>query len=635
VIAIGTSWRSFLNVSAGVLLTLCVLVYLRPYYGIRHDGILYLGQALLRLRPELFGDDLFFAFGSQADYTIFPHLLARMLAHVPADELFLVLTFVGRIAFLVASFALVRKLLIGRQQFLAMLALLVLPSGYGGYLVFSYAEPFLTARSFAEPLLLLAVAAILDSRWLLAVAAWVIATALHPLQAISGALVVWVYCVLKDRRWLHVAWLLCPLVLLGFAGTAPFDLLLRRFDSEWLEWIHTPNRHVFLHRWRLVDWCYLATDVFLVWQVRHCSGGRFTTISSALLWATALALSTSIIFSDLLNLVLPTGLQFWRVQWLLHWFAVATLPLQLTELFEAGPIERPRLAILVAIAVLGSPLGPTTQPFAILGLIPLFLLWPKVSGETDYWARRAVLIATSLALFVSVANYALIVLTRYEQYYSNREMLRPEYLLLAHPLIASTLLLLGIRNWDHLRDSVRLGGVALLSCFLIYSLHGWDRRITITRLIEKDLSESRPFGVSLGSRGDVLWSDNSWTEPLLASWLTLGRPSYFGDQQLSGLLFSRDTAREADRRQKVIGIFRLHEEFCGILNDVSGKPDACAPDEVSLREACKASNGKLSYVVTPRRLDGYVFGQWRIPVLRSGDIEVTYYLYRCVDFWSS
>ena len=74
------------------LLALFLLYYLRPYYGIRHDGALYLGQALLRLDPGNLSSDLFFKYGSQADFTVFPYFVASLLRHFDAASVFLVMT---------------------------------------------------------------------------------------------------------------------------------------------------------------------------------------------------------------------------------------------------------------------------------------------------------------------------------------------------------------------------------------------------------------------------------------------------------------------------------------------------------------------------------------------------------------
>ena len=149
---------------AAFLLVLFWLLYLHPYHGIRHDSFLYLGQALLVREPQQFSQDLFFAYGSQSQYTFFPEVIAWLLQYFRPSEIFLTLTLVGIFSFAAASFLLLRQLFVSGQNFYALLAILILPAGYGGHLIFSYSEPFFSGRSIAEPLVLAALAAWLAHR---------------------------------------------------------------------------------------------------------------------------------------------------------------------------------------------------------------------------------------------------------------------------------------------------------------------------------------------------------------------------------------------------------------------------------------------------------------------------------------
>ena len=47
----------------------------RPYRGVRHDALLYLGQALRRLMPDRFANDLFLQVASQEKYSFFSPLM--------------------------------------------------------------------------------------------------------------------------------------------------------------------------------------------------------------------------------------------------------------------------------------------------------------------------------------------------------------------------------------------------------------------------------------------------------------------------------------------------------------------------------------------------------------------------------
>jgi hypothetical protein len=66
------------------------------------------------------------------------------------------------------------------------------------------------------------------------------------------------------------------------------------------------------------------------------SAGR---LARALLLATLLAFAGPFVFADLLNLSLLTGVQLWRVQWLGHWVAIASLPYLLQFEFKSGGLR--------------------------------------------------------------------------------------------------------------------------------------------------------------------------------------------------------------------------------------------------------------------------------------------------------
>ena len=46
-----------------------LFAWVHPYNGIRHDGMLYVAQALKHVDPVIFNGDLFFKFGSQDSFS--------------------------------------------------------------------------------------------------------------------------------------------------------------------------------------------------------------------------------------------------------------------------------------------------------------------------------------------------------------------------------------------------------------------------------------------------------------------------------------------------------------------------------------------------------------------------------------
>lgn len=614
---------------AAALLTLCLLLYLKPYYGIRHDSVLYLGQALLHSKPEQFSQDLFFAYGSQANFTIFPTLASTLLQHFTAGDVFLAISLVGRLCFLAASAFLVMRLMPHGYGFWALLALLVMPSGYGGYNVYSYGEAFATSRIFAEPLVLLSLGAVLRGQWAPGAVAWLLAVALHPLMALTSVLPTWLILLGRDRRWLHLIWLPAGVLALGLAGVElPFDALAR-YDGQWLKWILVANLPVFVFQWRLADWCYLLTDAFLVYLVASGASGDLRRLARVLLVAVPLAIALSVALSDLLHFVLPTGLQFWRAHWLLRWLAMASLPWLLWQQWAAGPRDRPRLLLLVAIAAIAARQLP--NPSAVLILIPLFLAWPRIRDRIRPQLGRLLGIAVVVGLAIIYVKLTVVAGLDVHRGVS-RELLRPEYMLLSQAPVMGGLVVLGLLGWRSARTAGRVALACVLAGWLAYAALEWDRRSPAMRDIEAAQAGSLPFGVALEPGAQLLWMKEVHFEEALATWLAIGRPSYFTMTQKAGLLFNRRTAAEAMARQAVVSPLEGLDDTCSALIAAGQPADSCLRDyREALGRACRSSGGRLRYVVLKHDLGGDALGTWQVSLEHQGDRKIRNYLYRCSE----
>lgn len=618
-----------LSAAAAGLLAACLLLYLKPYYGIHHDSVLYLGQALLHWKPEQFGQDLFFAYGSQARFTVFPSVAGWLLQQFPAGDVFLALALAGRLCFLAASAFLVARVVPEGMRFWALLALLVMPSGYGSYNIYSYGESFVTSRIFAEPLVLVSVGAVLRRQWVMGGAAWLLAAALHPLMALTSVLPTWLILLERDRRWLHLLWPVAAVLAIGLAGVdLPFHALAR-YDDQWLKWILVENLSVFVLQWRLADWCYLLADAFLVYLVASGASGDFRRLARVLLVAVPAAIALSVVLSDILHLVLPTGLQFWRAHWLLRWLAMASLPWLLWQQYAAGPRDRPRLFLLVAIAAIAARQLP--NPVAILILIPLFLAWPRIRDRIRPELGRLLSIAVVLGVVIIYAKLTFVAGMDVQKGMS-REILRPEYMLLSQAPVMGGLVLLGLLGWRRGNAAVRAGLVCVLVAWLAYAALEWDRRSPAMRDIESAQASASPFGVELEPGAQVLWIKEAHFEEALATWLALGRPSYFTMTQKAGLLFNRGTAAEAMARQGVVFPLEDRDAACNALITAGQPAQACLRDyREALGRACRDSGGKLRYVVLRHDLGTDAMGTWSVSVEHKGDRSIRNYLYRCSD----
>ncbi len=617
------SWK---NKLAGTLAAILLLIYLRPYYGIRHDSILYLGQSLLRLDPANFQNDLFFAFGSQADFTLLPTLIAWILQRTDAAHTFLWLTVIGLFFFLGASIFLLHRLFPPKFAYWGLLALLIFPPNYGGFGVFSYAESFFTARSLAEPLALVALASYVSGAYVWTVLWIVLAAMMHPLQIAPVITVVWCDLVRRDRRWLHALWLPSLLLAGGFFGVPHSEKWMLRFDPEWFEWISEPTRHVFITQWDWVNWSQLALDVFLVLLLQKQAEVRLQLLAKALLAATVLSLTASVVLADLWHNVLATGLQLWRVQWLLHWLAVAASPFLLLRQYQLGGRGDMRLWLLGAAIALGMP-SPAMSAAAVWPLVLLYHFWPKLAPRVSDRFKRLLFGALLVALVIVLFKGGLNLSIRYSQNSDTREILRPEYLILSFPIITALLMVFGIYFYSQQPRWRNIVCIGLLLA-LVHAATEWDRRNTMTRYIEAAQADTPTFGVALETGAAVLWSDE-----LLAPWLTLHRPSYYNGHQNAGILFNRDTAKEAMHRKKTLSIFMFQMEICNMLNGSSVVEATCTLDASEIARTCQAAGKDLSYIVLNDRIPKKYAGTWSIISNHSKSSPIiTYHLYRCKDF---
>ncbi|MBP3973605.1 hypothetical protein [Pseudoxanthomonas spadix] len=613
------------------LFALAVLLYLRPYTGIRHDAPLYLVQALYLLHPDIYAHDIFFVAGSQGDYTLFPRLIALLIAHFSPGEVFLWLTLLGRVLFYAASWILLRALLPNRWRMPALLALLAMPTRYGAYGIFSYAEPFLTSRPYAEALTLVAIGCTVRGRLLLAALALLVAGMLHPLQALAGAIFAWCWLVRSDRRWLWCLLALLPVCGLALLGIKPFGQLFQHIDNDWLELISTYSSHIFLSNWRPTDWCIALTDFYLLYSVAIRSDidwavGRMA--KSAML-AMVLGLGITLLLADTLKLVLPTGLQLWRVLWCTHWTAIASLPWLLGRAWKND--GRMSALLLGATAVLGASLPGSEATLLATVTILLHIVWRYWGGSVRPSLRKVIAAAVMAIMVVSFLRYAMSSWMVFNMYGGVLSRVRQDVVLLSHPLLLGVVALC---LWCVHKRAGRLGA-AVLFCVGVLAVAGsvsaWDSRSPWTRTFERYADEADVFGASIPEKAQVYWYS---AEKLpLGAWLTLNRASYFSIYQMSGQMFHRETSIMGIKRHLQIIPAEKAIQECE-WKQTKAKPEACEVGKSELAHLC-TPYGDLAppdYFVMPIRQSRAVNGQWQVHDAASGKLQTTLYLYRCSDW---
>ena len=617
-----------LSTIAGAVLGLTMVLLLRRYAGINQDSILYLGQGLLQRSPEIFAADLFFAHGSQGQYTLFPRSLAWAFGWATPATVFLWGGLAGLLLFAAAGWYCLRALLPEGQRYWAWLGVLCLPSMYGMAGMFGYHEPFFTPRPIAEAACLVGIGLLARDRWLPAAACIVLAATFHPLQALAATLIVWPWAIMRDRRWLHAAWLAIPIAALAVAGVKPFDGLFQPIDPTWLADLRQLTGQLFLSEWGQQGLIVLLFDALLLAYASRTLRGPLAIWSTAALAGLALGIIASLILVDGLHLALPAGLQLWRVQWLAHWFAMAGVAAILHRDLQERAHTRALLLALTALLVWMSG-GWAWTPFAAL-----YAAWPLLFKQDRHsrllplltglfaFGLAGMLTAHAASEWISfkLAHY------RLDLYPLDRRML-------AFPLVALALPLLGVLLWQRVGQRMRWVLLACVLCPLaVVAGSRWDARPPLNMALERHALQPDVFGVPLPLDAQVYWD----TDTLLGTWLVLHRASYFNRAQMAGIVFNRETSR--DVRVRIDRMLPLIRESLGCEDRSRPREElkACNISNASLRRACApgAVPGP-DYLILPYVQQQPVLGTWTIRDPVTGEPAATYRLHSCGDVMRS
>ncbi|TXI76586.1 MAG: hypothetical protein E6Q44_15315 [Flavobacteriales bacterium] len=610
--------------AAGWLLGLACVLLLHRYVGIVHDSVLYLGQVLWLRRPEVFGSDLFFAFGSQADLSPFPRLLDLAVGNTPFATFFLWGTLVSLLAFAFAGWYCLRGALPSGQRYAAFLGVACLPSIYGRGGAYHYGEPYFTSRTLGEAMCLVALGLLVRQRPLAAFAVLAMAVPIHPLQALAGGMIAWIFAVMQDRRWVHLAWLGLAAPMLAVLQVAPFDGLFQRIDSSWLMLLVQHGRNLFLQTWDWLAMNLLAFDVAILVLAWRMLPAPFATLCKAGLVGLGIGMLASLVLADGFALHLPLILQTWRVHWLAHWLAMAAIGALLARDIRTGD---PLRAIALGFACV--LMWQAILWWWVTAMVA-YVTWPRWRGPHAGFIRRALaflLAGVTLILFLNAMSsdflYFRIAHYRLDLFAFDRK-------LLAFPVLALGLALLGVEAW--LRARARGRWLLLALCVLPAVVAGavrWDARPPITLAMERSEGMHERFGRTLPPDAHVYW-DAEW---LLGPWLILGRPSYYNGLQLAGQSFNRGTTFEGIRRSGVMQPLQQDSQRCQSRDLPLEERERCHIGHEALRQACAPPDGGggPDYLVLSFDQPQPALGRWDIHDPVTGQVAITWRLYACND----
>lgn len=585
----------------------------RPYKGIRHDGILYLGQALQQLFPGILSDDIFFRYGSQASFTLFPQLLAAFIRLFGVGNGHLALFGLGLVAFWLAAWFVLRHYLSNKDLWFGAVMLACFPHFYSSEQIFAFAEPFLTPRLLAEACALAALGLVVIKRYLFALLPIAIGMSLHPLLVLPVLLVIFCFLVVEDRRWWWAALAVIPVLVLAQLKVPPFNALFEVYDKEWFDAIVGPNKNVFVRGWDAFAVVRLLTDLTIAGMAWHYAGAELRRLLLATAVATLLSVAITAVGADLLHSVLVSQIQIWRTQWILHFLALAFFPFLMFQVLRQRNVHL-LSGLLLAVSLMATQwIGAAASTgFALV----LWLLRDRIPplSKSTFWfvAGVCVLAIATQAVRQALATFPL----------RNADLpLLWSYavVLLSIPAIGFGLGLLFWKAQQCAGDFAVVGfGVALLAA----SLTSFDARDPYSREMETGLAVEHPFKQFIPPHSQVYWQGLGPS----ATWSLLQRPSFFSPGQSAGLLFSRGTALEFVRRDKEFAGAEFGRTICKMLNSMNNTADSCAISPALAVELCH-NFSDLDFLITEGRMDDMPsLSSWRTT---ESNESLEYFLYAC------
>jgi hypothetical protein len=588
--------------ATAILALAAIWLLTHRYFGIQHDGLFYAVQALARITPGAYTNDIFFAFGSQDDYSLFSRPYAALIRSLGLADAALILLVAAQWAWALAAAAVARQWLEGRAFWLGLALIFALPGHYGSQAesahdVLRYAETFLTARSWAEPLVLAAVAAALARRPGLAIAAAVLAALCHPIMALPG-LIFLAACYLRPG--------FPTLVALAVLAAAAAFLLLPEMDGLWLGEVRRRARFVMLDSWTWGELLEPLAWIGILLAASAQAGDRQRAALRGLALAGAAGFYLAVL-GTASHAALLIQAQPWRCLWLLKVTALLALVAMFAQRWRSSPADRWLLAALAAAALTAQTLGgPVALVLALLahrawrdGQAPALPRWLPAAA---YLALAVTLLETLLAILQQLG-----VLAQRIGELLGGDSLMPRGDLAAFfqgPLalllpagFALLLCLHGRRPRLALAVAVLAAGVAAA---------GWYRTDDALQEYVYSTPQARPFGEAIGRNETVHWQGG-----LLYTWFVLRQSSYASREQGASALFSRPAAMESARRQDLVSAF----------DKANATPEA-AVRAAGLRELCR--DPALDVVILAQAIDGLAAASWFDPLRKA-----PWHLYRC------
>jgi hypothetical protein len=521
---------------------------MRGYHGLTGDGQIYAFQALSRILPQL-TTDLYLQNISQDQFTIFSPIYAWFIGLMGLENAARLLTVAFTMWFLAAAWSFALSVTSRDGAWLAAALLLIVAGDYGGSGVFRFSETFLTARLPAEALVMTALALHVRGMKRIGLVLAIGTLFVHPLIALPGLLLL--ICLRLPSRASVVSAIAAVLIVLGIAIATVMlpttSQLLTIMDAAWLNVVRERSQFLFLPLWSFHDWDLNARPfIYLGFTAIAVPDARIRELCLAAALVGAAGLAVALIGSLIGPVAVLVQGQAWRWVWITALISLLLLPVTVLRVWRD-----PRCGLLCAVLLVSGCTLSAVDGTACVSFALIF--W---SMRTHIDARGTLYFRwLSAALGVAIIGWVLV----------------KSWAIVSPPISSSTRELL---NPARIRDIFGLRIPAAMVAALVW----WRIRTSRTTWVPVSLSvafatvsifilpaaleQSRTFASSsnTGDFADWVKVIPPTSTVLVAPaqdvgafvWFTLERPNYLALDQSAGVVFSRATALEVQRRSQVL-----------------------------------------------------------------------------------
>jgi hypothetical protein len=458
------------------------------------------------------------------------------------------LTVLFTIWFLAAAWRLADELSSRYTAWLTLAVLVITVGSYGAYDVFNFSENYLTARSFAEALVVTAFACHFKGLRLLSLSFAAGAMLVHPLMALPGFLLL--VCLWLPLRLGVLAAMGGILSVLGLALATAHIPSAARFitviDTSWLEIVRERSQFLFLQLWSINDWernARLFVSLTLSAIAMQDERIRKLSVAAIIVGISGLAVAATA------GLVGPVAVllqgQAWRWVWVTAFVGALLVVPTVFRVWEDEKCGAPCAILIVA----GWTFADVDSSTCLFLALMLWLVRARISDHSAQYLRwAAVAFGIVIAAWILANSWTI----TSSPFHAGRESL-PMQRIRSIAGLQIPALALFFAFWYWIKNGRSLAAVSVVCLALLgTSLFIFPASFNMIGTVgsASEIEAFADWRRIIPSTSNVYVANRE--DSAAFAWFTLGRPSYLSVDQSAGVIFSRTTAFEVARRSTLL-----------------------------------------------------------------------------------